>query len=327
MKKIVSIVFGVICSASFLVMPFISKNNSTNITLNNNYKAIINVWQSDSFEGGTGSRSSFLRKKLNEFSKKHKGVLGFVTTYTIEGLKNALKNGYSPDVISIGGCGIDFSHIQKEIYTKTDNTMGFNNKKQYYIPWARGGYFYIYHDITKVNRVIIGDGDYSFNSVAFLLNNNYLDKKVEVLDKSEVILEFLKDSASMFVGTQRDIVKLKNRNVAFEVKPIEEYSDLYQYLSLTSTNENNEYYARLFIDYLLSEEVQKTLIDLQLFSTLPISIYKNNEEMASFEKLKIKNTISPFTDTQTLDKIKKLAKDGLQGNTNSEQLVNLLKQL
>ena len=44
-----------------------------------NYKGIINVWQIDSFEGGTGSRKNFLSDVARTFEKKNDGVLVMVS--------------------------------------------------------------------------------------------------------------------------------------------------------------------------------------------------------------------------------------------------------
>ena len=53
------------------------------------------------------------------------------------------------------------------------------------------------------------------------------------------------------LGTQRDVFRLKARNVPFTIKPIEQFNDLYQNISiLTDIGEKVEL-CNKFIDYLL----------------------------------------------------------------------------
>ena len=53
----------------FLSIPFMKTAKSPFQTEKENYKAIVEIWQIDSFEGGVGSRTSFLINVASKFTK------------------------------------------------------------------------------------------------------------------------------------------------------------------------------------------------------------------------------------------------------------------
>ena len=63
---------------------------------------IVSVWNVDTFEGGKGSRTSFL-KRVARLAEKSSGETYYrVISYTVEGARAAMLNGEYPDILSFG---------------------------------------------------------------------------------------------------------------------------------------------------------------------------------------------------------------------------------
>lgn len=67
-----------------------------------NFHGVINVWQIDSFEGGVGSRTAWLNRRLTELEKKYVGIYFVVKSVSVELLPQLLQHS-KPDLISFGG--------------------------------------------------------------------------------------------------------------------------------------------------------------------------------------------------------------------------------
>ena len=57
------------------------------------------IWNVDTFEGGKGSRTAFLRRAAALAEQKQHGVLYNVTSYTEEGVREAFARGETPDIL------------------------------------------------------------------------------------------------------------------------------------------------------------------------------------------------------------------------------------
>jgi hypothetical protein len=100
---------------------------------------------------------------------------------------------------------------------------------------------------------------------------------------------------------------------------------MFQYVSITSTNGEKIAFANTFIDYLLSEEVQKKLVDISMFSVNGYKLYNDNEHFSQFENENVKYTISPFLQTQTLDNVKMQSKESFISKKNTPSVIFLRK--
>ena len=94
---------------TFLIIapyPLFTKINSLNYNLNSEYKfeynGVIELWNVDTFEGGSVSRTTFIENRCVEFEKKHKGVLILVKNITLEQLELNLKSNKKPSIITFG---------------------------------------------------------------------------------------------------------------------------------------------------------------------------------------------------------------------------------
>ena len=63
---------------------------------------ILRLWHIDGFEGGKGSRASFLSRAADVFEKES-GMIVLVTVHTAESARSALQAGDAPDLLSFGG--------------------------------------------------------------------------------------------------------------------------------------------------------------------------------------------------------------------------------
>lgn len=319
MKKAIKItawVLLVLICGLILITP---KKSSAQLIKNDGYKAFLTVWQIDSFEGGKGSRASFLKSVSNSFSKKHKGVLTLVVSHTVKSASKAISEGKIPDIISIGACGLDLSLYQKEVGNLSVEGGGIINDKRYFVPWVKSGYFKIVKGGGE--KVIVSEGEYNSSLIALALSKESF-KSYKLLNQADAMNEFLTSTNATLIGTLRDVIRLSARNVDCKIEPLGNFSDLYQYALITS--KDNAYYSRLFIDYLLSENVQNQLTDLSMLSVKKTGLYSDNSYLTALEKVKIDYTVSPFLDLDTIVKLKEIAKEVLNGSKEKEELIKHL---
>lgn len=111
------------------------------------YTGVVTIWQVDTFEGGTGSRTAWLNKLLASLEKQYNGVYFVVRSMTPERAKTLLASGNEsimPDMISFGRGLIDnpeelLMQIPEEYYTGLMPEL-IAACSNYALPWAFGGY-------------------------------------------------------------------------------------------------------------------------------------------------------------------------------------------
>lgn len=202
-----------------------------------NEDTALTVWQIDSFEGGKGSRAEFLQSIGNDFSKKENCYIN-VVSLSAEAARLNLSNGNVPDVISYGA-----------------GMYGIENYVSNFSVWCRGGYCLLtldsssdFSDVTSENTVI-NSGKDNFSGVAALFCGVQSGK---FESSTSAYVKLINGEYKYLLGSQRDIFRLKTRNVAFSIKPITAFNDLYQNISITTKCTDNQT-AQKYIDYLLSK--------------------------------------------------------------------------
>ncbi len=325
MKKLTAILMGALIVVAIILLPFLKEKNYVK-TEQKNYGAILTVWQIDSFEGGVGSRTSFLKKVANKFTKSHSGILFLVTAHTVESATNSLKNNDFPDVISFGACGLNLVNNLYALNSKSNFNAGQINGKQYVTAWCKGGYFLIKKGQGDYKKTIVSEGEYNSALIALCLEDLKASNLI-IKSPKEAYSTFLDGNDCQFIGTQRDVVRLQNRNEEFLATPLTSYSDLYQYVAVTSTDQVKRQYAKSFIDYLLSKDIQKTLTDVKMLSVNIDGIYSDNESYAELEKVKTEYTMSPFASKNDILTAKKTAQNVINGKNNKSELLKFIKQL
>ncbi len=323
MYMVKKIIISIICISIVVASLFlINVNESYIIYPQKEYSQVLSLWQIDTFSGGKGSRTSFLRRVANDFSNKHPEVLFLVTSHTVESATKSINEGKMPDLISYGACG--FTFIEKFAKLKNYDVIDgdYNNKNRYAVSWCKGGYFSLKKGHGE--KIIVQDVE-GGNIFLALINQETKVSNFEIYNEEYAYSLFLRSQNATLYGNQRNIVRLQNANVEFTSSPITTYNDMFQYVSIMTSNGQKIAYANTFIDYLLSDEVQKKLVDISMFSTKNIKLYNDNEHYSLFENSNAKYTLSPFLEKETLDDIKSRSKASFLAQENNKDLVNYLK--
>lgn len=198
---------------------------------------LLELWQIDSFEGGKGSRASFLQARADELFEGSR-VHVVVTSLSAEAARANISQGVIPDMISYGA---GFYGIESLI-NPTDFT---------YECWCRGAYFYLslegdFTDITPLNTVVNEGVDNLSNVCAALegLSGCAFEKP------TAAYLSLLYGKYKYLLGTQRDIFRLETRGADYSARVITSFNDLYQNISILCDDEKYAF-CRDFVEYLL----------------------------------------------------------------------------
>lgn len=191
------------------------------------------LWQIDSFEGGKGSRSDYLLNLCDEFSETNDCYVT-VTSLSANAARLNIEKGIVPDLISYGAGTYGLESV-------------ISGKTPFYT-WAHGGYCFItldggsvFNDISADNTIINSGKDNLSDVAAIFCGVNGADT-----DKpTGAYVKLLNGKYKYLLGTQRDIYRLKTRGVAFSVKAVTEFNDLYQNISVTAACENAVFAEKL----------------------------------------------------------------------------------
>ncbi len=283
------------------------------------YKGVLSLWHIDTFEGGEGSRRLFLNNVAKNFEKKNDGVLIMVSNYTIEGAMQSIKEGKRPDMISYG-VGVDVSGLTELNLAKNEPYAAIG-KKSYAASWCRGGYLLIAKSKTIIDQskelpsLVVSQGEYNMPMLALALEG-YTAKNVKIIRPSDAYAEFINGKAPFMLGTQRDLVRLSYKNIQAEIYPLSSFCDLYQYVAISTNNQDKVSASKAFINFLLSEENQKKLSSLKLFST-KYSVDYDDEKFSNMQNITAKYGISLFTDRLKVQETISLSQLALCGDQNA----------
>lgn len=295
-------VFFVLCTAILIAAPvaIVAENTKKNKKIEN--FAFITIWQVDCFEGGKGSRASYLQNLGNRFKAAGGCPVNVVSLPPSAVLPN-IEAGAAPDLISFGAgmCGIENLLSPDVPYTV----------------WARGGYCLLavdenadFSDADAQNTVInLGTGNLS--SAAALLCG--LDGAACKLP-TEAYVDLINGGSKYLLGTQRDIFRLKTRGANFKVKAVSEFNDLYQNISVITKNPQNIAYCKNFIEFVMKNSSELSKIGL----IGDIKLY--DDEMAALEGVECEvKLISPLSQSRKSEIERAIE------NSDIKKLKNLLK--
>ena len=260
--SVVTILCCAFCTYGFFVAP--SKVKEAKIKEDATKKIILNLWHLDTFEGGTGSRKQFILSSIRQFEKQNSGVIISVKQLTPYAY---MQQEDVPDMVSFG-VGVSVKNATP-FNVKKEFLPGQINGKTYAVPWARGGYYLFSHkDVngqTSFEKITVSNGEYSSPLTAFYLQGFSAETIVQK-EPLSAYTDFVTGQTEVLLGTQRDLNRLAVKGVNVCVFPLESYSDLYQYLSITSDSPLKKAYAEKFIDFLTGEKMQKELSKIGMFS-------------------------------------------------------------
>ena len=263
---------------------------------------VVQIWHVDTFEGGKGSRASFLKKVATRVEKSDNTLYYMIKTYTVEGAREALKEGQKPDILSFGiGFGDCAEGALPLSYRFSGGEIGSDCLAY---PWAAGRYslFCLENDFEKQGDTVISEGGHnlaqavaSFHAIAG-----------ETLPSTSAYVQFLNGKYRYLLGTQRDECRFQTRGVTVYRKDLNDYCDLYQYISCLSA-EKFEVCIK-FIDCLLGKEMQESLSQIGMF---PVS------------ETQAKNTVCVFSSDEALNDFTQ----ELKGNGDRKKIDKYLKSI
>ncbi len=281
----------------------------------------LELWQIDTFEGGSASRARFLEKNAFLYQEQTINTYVLVRSFDINQAKLMLEQGARPDIISFGVGAGDYvlplsAEINANFGVRGDILAGgINEGKQYAIPWTFGGYCLCanedFGELTEENfalareksdKQVIGTG-FTYNIPIQTLNDNeqkfLSDTKLTQYQAYESFLRG--NDFQVLLGTQRDFYRLNNKVQLGNLSSIKyrfmtNYTDLIQYMSITTKDKNLISHAEKFIKFITSNSIQSKLTSIGMFSVTGQKIYKN--EYANFEealnnKLQVLNVFTP----------------------------------
>ena len=256
------------------------------------FYGVINVWQIDCFEGGTGSRTNWLKNICGGFEKKNNGVYINVESVSIQMAKKLIESGQKlPDMISYGiGVGINEEQLEiLEIETELPelSNVVYNTA----IPWCMGAYFVIgdndvskwgndggVFETKKRNKIVysIGiperDGYDAYYPILKKCDNSFNGEYAILTQTSSELFAAYNYTfkVNRIIGTQRDLYRLhtaEERQLARAGDIIcTGYSDLFQYISVFKCdNEKKVRTMNSFVDYLLDKRQQDKLGSIGMF--------------------------------------------------------------
>lgn len=282
------------------------------------YKGILTLWHIDSFEGGQGSRKQFLLDTAVGFEKKNDGVLVMVVSYTAAGVKDNFEKGIFPDMLSFGN-GVSVANAQP-LSTKRTHISGMVNADAYFTPWCRGGYALIknpkFSNEQTVSDLLVSQAEFTQPLTAFY-GSGYIAKSVRVKKPMDAYIEFVSGKTPYFLGTQRDIHRLNSRGMEYELTCLEGYNDLFQYIAVTSTDTVKSVYSQSFVEYLMSDTVQKKLDRIGMFSVFT-SVDYDNQNLCAMQNAEYKRTVSAFTSAEELRYLQSLSALAVTGDTEAQ---------
>ncbi len=292
------------------------------------YKGVITVWQIDSFEGGVGSRKQFLLNVARQFEKQNKGVLVMVINQTPEGVLSAYENGEMPDLISYG-TGVEVRGYG-QIFVDKSVAGGMVGDGCYATAWCRGGYLLISNpslttgktDEKKMEELLVSQGEYTQPLTALALEG-YTADEVEVFEPMTAYIKFTTGKVKYFLATQRDVSRLINRGMEFSAQPLNRYNDLYQYISVTSEKPQKRFYAEQFVNYLISDKVQKTLSSIGMYSPY-IDVEYDDARHQLMQSARSNFTVSAFSSPIILKEMQRLSQLAITGD---KEAINKIKNM
>lgn len=207
-----------------LAAAFYPKKKSEEISC----KKVVRVWNVDTFEGGKGSRTSFLKSAARRAEKQQENVYYLVTSYSPEGARAAFSEGLFPDILSFG-IGLDV-FLERSVSLPYSFCGGEVGGDCYAYPWCRGGYalFSLDGNFEKEGKIAISSGGSNLALIA-ASESGLVGTELPSLT---AYTKFLSGEYTYLLGTQRDYCRFQSRGVEVSFRPLPAYSDLYQYLSV-----------------------------------------------------------------------------------------------
>lgn len=275
------------------------------------YAGVVELWNVETFEGGSDSRSSWLTGRAAAFEKLHEGLFVHVTNLSAQQLNQKLADGDKFDIVCFSrgvGCVVQ-PYLQ--CYTQSvgdikENLLssGMLDGKVFALPLYAGGYFLfarksqlpqnadlVASALSNTFQRKVGKHTYNlqplvcgftqFNSPLTALAMSGGKGKAlqdENLSQYDAYEKFIANKTAVtLLGTQRDLYRLTARQKNEKIESLQccalgAYTDLVQYLGVFSQSQNADA-CMDFLQFVVSQQSQQTLVNLNLFSVLEQTFY------------------------------------------------------
>ncbi len=242
-------------------------------------KRVVRIWNVDTFEGGKGSRTSFLRRVALKAEKQNDGVYYLISGYTLDGANSAFEEGKKPDILSFG-VGLS-SFAEQSLPLSFRFAGGETDSGCLAYPWCGGGYYLFSktENFEEAGATAVSKGGQNLAEVAAKLAG----VTGECVESSAAYVGFLSGKYRYLFGTQRDLCRFQSRGATVYSKPATQYCDLYQYISVLSAEKRKD--CNAFVETLLSEEVQSWLPEIGMTrvnaekGTKTVSVFSDREAL------------------------------------------------
>ncbi len=258
-------------------------------------KRVVTVWNVDTFEGGKGSRTAFLKRAAKRAEAGREGVYYLVSSYTAEGAEAAYASGSAPDVLSFG-VGLSV-YAEKSLPLPRTFAGGMAGECLAY-PWCRGRYslFSLTDDFTAEGKTAISSG----GSNLPVLAARYNGVEGEVRESLAAYSGFLSGEYRYLLGTQRDECRFAARGTEVFRKELNAYCDLYQYFSVLNAEKRED--ALALFEVLLGKETQGALGEIGMLPVEGASGYTVSVFSSAETLLKLREDALAGGDRKNLDK-------------------------
>ena len=316
------------------------------------YKGVIELWNVEAFEGGSGSRGSWLTSRSAKFEQQNSGLFVHVTTLTEAEARQKLADGQQFDIVcfSRGVGDVIKEHLAPlDIDTKNinDNMLlaGQFDGKQYAVPLYAGAYCMFARSsqlaqadllskaLTQTYTRKIGKNTVELSPLicGFTSSNSPLTALAmsggqgnaasiaEDVTQYQAYEQFVSNQKAVtLLGTQRDLYRLTQREQNGKIEnlsfcPLNAYNDLVQFVGINSECGEKLNSCAAYLQYLVSNDVQQTLVNLSMFSVLATSSIYTDERYAALEQ-GLANTFVPnvFADGDIIANQRQTAKATLR---------------
>lgn len=290
------------------------------------YEGILRVWHIDGFEGGKGSRASFLSRAARAYEGEREGLLLMVSAHTPESAAAALAEGRVPDMISYGGgCGFVADYARP--LAGADCPAASFGGRAYGAAWCRGGYLLFtaegdFSDISADNT-LLSEGRGGCAAAAAALEG--WRGGFACLPSAQAYRDFAAGKYRYMLGTQRDVQRFLTLGVQVRCKPLDAYCDLFQYISVCTEDEGRYAACLGFISLLCGEEWQKNLTQIGMLGVHAAAYREEGGILREAEEAVPLRVFPAFADEEAREAFAAAARAALAGDENGvKKLENYL---
>ena len=191
----------------------------------------------------------------------------------------------------IQNAGKEYNKDLKELALELGYTKKFrkSEKQIYSLTFGQNEYSGAFDTFSR---------EFSEQSLEVLISENIVDPKCKSQTPYNAYETFVKGEASVLLGSQRDVVRMENRKMAGKENdviyyPLKEYTDLVQLFGICTKDIKKYKVCTSFTEFLISDQVQKTLCDVGMFSVNGKKYYTDGAlkllESVITEKTKVRN--------------------------------------